>query len=119
MDGDLSNVNPGILTLSKDPEIWREQRRKAMREKIFGAGGGEESNLSTTKSSEYIAPTSSDVAANEAYILKQILSHKRTREEGGNMIPSCSSNNVEAPSSDLAKAPSRSLKERLLEKYDS
>jgi hypothetical protein len=37
-DGELSDVAPVLLELSKDPAAWREARRQAMREKIFGAG---------------------------------------------------------------------------------
>lgn len=93
MDGDLDEVNPGILELAKDPNAWREQRRRAMREKIFGGGGGGaganggmESNVSAPLSSSSFSPSSGpatsaeEIAAREAFILQQIQSHKRRRD---------------------------------------
>lgn len=118
MDGDLSNVNPGILALSKDPDLWREQRRKAMREKIFGSGGREEVNSTSNKTSNIGKPSPSDVAANEAFILKQILSHKRSRDESTGQQPLLSTP-ASTPPCEAPKLSGRSLKERLLEKYDS
>ncbi|RNF11854.1 hypothetical protein TraAM80_00689 [Trypanosoma rangeli] len=95
-DGSLSDVNPELLELSKDPVAWREQRRRALQAKVFGHGGGDggaESSATSvhTKniSSGARAPNASCVVDesrlkredHEAYVLEQLKSHKRRRED--------------------------------------
>lgn len=123
MDGDLSDVNPGILALSKDTSAWVEQRRRAMREKIFSQKAGdlaqqEQSGLSSASpegSSEGVS--NDEVAAREAYILKQLMSKKRQREDlqgQGSALPApAQQNGIETE----PVRPQLSLKERLLQKY--
>ncbi|ESL06986.1 hypothetical protein TRSC58_05332 [Trypanosoma rangeli SC58] len=95
-DGSLGDVNPELLELSKDPIAWREQRRRALQAKVFGRGGrngGVESSAASahTKniSSGAGAPNTSCVAdesrlkrgEHEAYVLEQLKSHRRRRED--------------------------------------
>jgi hypothetical protein len=47
-DGDITQVAPEILELSKDPAAWREARRQALRAKVFGHGAGANSNGPTS-----------------------------------------------------------------------
>ncbi|KAG5489915.1 hypothetical protein JKF63_00032 [Porcisia hertigi] len=100
-DGDLSNVNPELLKLCASAEDWREQRRRAMKAKIFGTGpmvsplSEGEACLTTDRSvgpspspelqiSAASCPAQHDLTSQqtaESYILQQILSHKRRRDE--------------------------------------
>ncbi|KAK7197226.1 hypothetical protein NESM_000668500 [Novymonas esmeraldas] len=134
-DGDLSNVNPELLKLTANAEDWREQRRRAMKAKIFsGAAGGDVSNAeaymptsgTAGSSPAFAAPSPESAYANqqatESYILQQILSHKRRRDDGGdaqvNSAPSAPS--APAPSTQppaAANGPELSLKEKLMRKY--
>lgn len=88
-DGDLSNVNPDLLKLCANAEDWKEQRRRAMKAKIFGAGGAssDQGNASTPAGPSPSAATArapESQQASEAYILQQILSRKRRHEEATN-----------------------------------
>lgn len=118
MDGNVSDVNPGILALSSDSNAWREQRRKAMREKIFGVKTKNDSSTASNEPSGTVGVPSSDVAQNEAFILKQIMSRKHRREEEETQ-KECLSSAVGASHPSPEKSNSQSLKERLLAKYDS
>lgn len=118
MDGNVSDVNPGILALSSDPDAWREQRRKAMREKIFGVKAKNDSGTASNEPCAILGAPSSDVAQNEAFILKQIMSRKHRREEEETQ-KECLSPATGAPHPPPEKSNSQSLKERLLEKYAS
>ncbi|KPA79866.1 hypothetical protein ABB37_04943 [Leptomonas pyrrhocoris] len=97
-DGDLSNVNPDLLKLCANADDWREQRRRAMKAKIFGGGHGGGSEGEALSSANAYLPSDGTTAgpsppssaagpippsqqASEAYILQQILSHKRRRDE--------------------------------------
>ncbi|CBH15498.1 hypothetical protein, conserved [Trypanosoma brucei gambiense DAL972] len=123
-DGSLQDVNPYLLELCKDPVAWREQRRRALREKVFGRGTGEDSDIAGSRvgnidrSTAVSAldplpntpgpngPTRKSAEDQEAYVLQQIMSHKRKREEAtaifGNTVA------VEAPT------VKNSVKEKLL-----
>ncbi|CCW59926.1 unnamed protein product [Phytomonas sp. EM1] len=137
-DGDLTQVNPGLLELSRDPKEWREQRRRAMKERIFGhkdSQGGysgssdvpnnEHAPLGRIESTTPSLPTSQtpcgpgsdgDRAQQEAFILQQILCRKRQREERGKGSPA-----VEPTHDAFNKASSApcelSIKDKLLQKY--
>ncbi|KPI88207.1 hypothetical protein ABL78_2711 [Leptomonas seymouri] len=123
-DGDISNVNPDLLKLCANADDWREQRRRAMKAKIFGgdgggnALGGEQSNPNaylpsegTTGPSPPSAPSATAAGqippsqqASEAYILQQILSHKRRRDEA-NLQPVDPSIGAVAPPCSAQQAP--------------
>ncbi|KAG5465334.1 hypothetical protein CUR178_00036 [Leishmania enriettii] len=145
-DGDLSRVNPELLKLCASPEDWREQRRRAMKAKIFGTGA-QVSASSTTEAylpvdrtagsppssapqpfaSSFTgeqAPASQQTA--ESYILLQILSHKRRREEANNShvntpanAPQLHTQRSVTPQQQLVASQSDglSLKEKLMRKY--
>ncbi|RNF08945.1 uncharacterized protein Tco025E_07068 [Trypanosoma conorhini] len=95
-DGSLSDVNPDLLELSKDPVAWREQRRHALQFKVFGHGGGRggaegSADPAPTKNIPQGAKASNASAVGaesrqkmeerEAYVLEQLKSHKRRRED--------------------------------------
>ena len=91
-DGNISDVNPELLKLCANADEWREQRRRAMKAKIFGSGsgggsdnsGGGENNVSAYAPSQGTAGSMSSATAQlpasqqaaEAYILQQLLSLK-------------------------------------------
>ncbi|GET93099.1 hypothetical protein, conserved [Leishmania tarentolae] len=146
-DGDLSNVNPGLLKLCANPEEWREQRRRAMKAKIFGtdtqAGASltaeaylpTDTTFSPSPSSAQKTSTASysgqqgplSQQATESYILQQILSHKRRREEANGEKASVLANppqvHSQQPMTQQQQNPTASqgeglsLKEKLMRKY--
>lgn len=128
-DGDLTNVNPELLKLCANSEDWREQRRRAMKAKIFGSAAStgsasasagaylppENSSSGPSPASSAPAAPAASQQATEAYILQQILSHKRRRDEanGQPQPPSQPTPPPEAPSGEQGL----SLKEKLMRKY--
>ncbi|CCW67101.1 unnamed protein product [Phytomonas sp. Hart1] len=132
-DGDIAEVNPGLLELSKDPKEWREQRRRAMKERIFGHPNNPGSSAANSDilNKDFIPrggtafPTfqtvrasdgDGDCAEQEAFILKQILCRKRQREQREKDIP------LVEPATDessrvSSQLPELSVKEKLLQKY--
>ncbi|EPY25863.1 hypothetical protein STCU_06439 [Strigomonas culicis] len=122
MDGDLSSVNPNLLELSKDPDAWKEQRRRQMREKIFGGA-----HASTTTSDTYmpVAPRAEEAPVyaaekgshhsrdhDEAFVLQQLQSHKRRRDD-----ELLERQKQQAAESGPRPAAPLSLKEKLLQQY--
>ncbi|CAJ1037499.1 hypothetical protein Q4I32_007760 [Leishmania shawi] len=139
-DGDLSNVNPELLRLCANPEDWREQRRRAMKAKIFGNGaqvdssaaaetylpmdrtaGPSPSSAPQPSVSTYAgqqAPVSKQAA--ESYILQQLLSHKRHREETNTQQASAPARTPQLhpqPPPPTSQGHELSLKEKLMRKY--
>ncbi|AYU83383.1 hypothetical protein conserved [Leishmania donovani] len=146
-DGDLSNVHPQLLKLCANPEDWREQRRRAMKAKIFGTGaqagaspaaetylptdrtvGPSPSSAQQPSASSYSGqqgPVSQQAA--ESYILQQILSHKRRREEANtekaSALASTPQPHPQQPMTQQQQNPPSSqgqelsLKEKLMRKY--
>lgn len=124
LDGELSSVNPGLIALTNDPAAWREQRRRAMREKIFGEQQRTDRNVTCMPSgAEQYMPLSSGGTAvpaagstsrsdDEAYVLQQILNRKRRLQEEKEkvVVP-------RTEDSQPSVAPELSLKERLMKKF--
>ncbi|CAD2214116.1 hypothetical protein AGDE_09419 [Angomonas deanei] len=109
VDGNIGDVDPVLLSMSSDPEAWREQRRQKMREKIFGQGGKGE----TTEAKQPDAKpsnTSTSTEQDEKYILQQLRMHKRKREAGEEEAPL-------RPPQEETTPNQPSLKERLMKKY--
>ncbi|KAG5463863.1 hypothetical protein LSCM1_00036 [Leishmania martiniquensis] len=145
-DGDLSEVNAELLKLSANPEEWREQRRRAMKAKIFasgakvGASSTAEAYVPTVRSagsppSSAPQPSPPSYAGQEAqvsqqaaesYILQQILSHKRRREQANSLQvnvpagapqPHPQQSVTEQQQRTSSQGEGLSLKEKLMRKY--
>jgi hypothetical protein len=121
VDGDLSEVNPGLLALCQNSEAWKEQRKAAIRAKILGQPQGTQG--STAGQQQERSATVSDSRAE--FVLQQIKSRKHGRHEddsgrhenGGAPPPPPppppSSTNQETGTS----ASETSLKQKLLDKF--
>ncbi|CBZ25878.1 conserved hypothetical protein [Leishmania mexicana MHOM/GT/2001/U1103] len=146
-DGDLSNVHPELLKLCANPEDWREQRRRAMKTKIFGTGDqagaspAAEAYLPTDRTvgpspSSARQPSASSYSGQQgpvpqqaagSYILQQILSHKRRREEANTENASAlastpqphpqQSMTQQQQNPTASQGADLSLKEKLMRKY--
>ena len=133
-DGDLSSVDPTLLKLCQNAEQWKEQRRRALQQKVFANKELQQQGHSTMSSSHAAPMGTSDNAGDEAYVLAQLMNHKRKREAEVAPPPST----VVAPppttavvpvaypvsatpsSQPFAGTPSGlSLKEKLMQKYSS
>ncbi|KAH9582044.1 hypothetical protein LSM04_003415 [Trypanosoma melophagium] len=105
IDGSLTDVNPELLELSKDPVVWREQRRRALQEKVFGrndtAGG------SSAPAGNSTGECKRATAEQEAYVLQQIMSHKRRRD--------AAAAEVDAKTANVEKSAKISMKAKLLQ----
>lgn len=127
-DGDLTNVNPELLKLCQDPSAWREQRKQAMRARIFGKDGASSTATTAAGASHYMPkkvdgddeaePHSRPVAphqatkGDESFVLQQIQLRKRQREEA-----TTAAANAPAPMpTPIEESGEKSLKARLLEK---
>ncbi|KEG14224.1 hypothetical protein DQ04_00571190 [Trypanosoma grayi] len=120
-DGSLSDVNPDLLELCKDPAAWREQRRRALQEKVFcrggatnsGGGSGAPFPTGSIPARESVSGGSNGgrqsgrtAEEQEAYVLEQLMSHKRRREEAAK---------VEDAQTDQVAANKLSTKDKLLQ----
>lgn len=137
VDGEMADVNPALLELAKDPNEWREQRRRAMKAKIFGQtqtstsatdnhAGSIQEYMPVERTENFAvvgASPASDRDQAEANILQQILSHKRRRDERteeASAAPAPPPVIAEAPpAGPTAQAPQQelSMKEKLMRKY--
>lgn len=119
-DGDLSSVDPSLLKLCQNAEQWKEQRRRALQEKVFANRGPQQAATSSTlaTSSSSSSQGTSDNAGDEAYVLAQLMSHKRKREAESTAPPT---GNSSAPLANNNAPPTggMSLKEKLMQKYNS
>ncbi|ORC93176.1 uncharacterized protein TM35_000025020 [Trypanosoma theileri] len=104
-DGSLSDVNPELLELSKDPVAWREQRRRALQEKVFGRSGTASGSSPAELSSG--GECKRATAEQEAYVLQQIMSHKRRRD--------AAAAEEETKTTNVEKSAKMSMKEKLLQ----
>ncbi|KAF8297535.1 hypothetical protein TcYC6_0080370 [Trypanosoma cruzi] len=122
VDGSLNDVNPDLLELSKDPVAWREQRRRALQEKVFGHGREGGSSVSSVAPAPANGPPSGATASSapsvsgeagrkmeehETYVLQQIMSHKRRRDDAAKS---------EAAPAVSASPVGLSMKEKLLQR---
>jgi hypothetical protein len=119
-DGDLSSVDPSLLKLCQNAEQWKEQRRRALQEKVFANRGPQQAATSSTlaTSSSSSSQGTSDNAGDEAYVLAQLMSHKRKRE-AESTAPQTSAPLANNNAPPTAPTGGMSLKEKLMQKYNS
>ncbi|KAG8347828.1 hypothetical protein ERJ75_000969700 [Trypanosoma vivax] len=89
-DGSLADVNPDLIELCRDSVAWREQRRRALQQ-VFGVGGAAPAPASKVNIGQpHVTVSAASVLGEaqgrtreeqEAYVLQQLMSHKRKREE--------------------------------------
>ncbi len=82
LDGDLSDVSPALLAMTRDPEAWKEARRKALKQCLQRGGTSDSATGHSTGNSFAPAPSSQDAAGNSAFVLASIMSAKRRRQGG-------------------------------------
>jgi hypothetical protein len=122
-DGDLIDVNKQLLELCKDPVSWKEQRKKAMREKIFGHSSSDQvaSPGAQQEAHQYMPGHSSDGArevrpalrGDEEFVMQQLKSHKRQRQEVTHEV----AQEVRAPATSSTQAAPSGLRAKLFERY--
>ena len=85
-DGDLSEVAPELLELTKDPAAWREARKAAYRLRI--AGGGQQHQQQQQQQGHFgQAPQPPQQQQNQSAVMAQLQALKRRgRDEGPDQL---------------------------------